>query len=87
MNRNNMPLVLMLTAGAVTYAITYLRGYPLQEQLLILLLVLAVFYFLGNVMKWTLNHFENENEKARQAQEAQEKEESSEDVEEVLPPS
>ncbi len=85
MNRNNMPLVLMLTAGAVTYAVTYMRGYPLQEQLLILFLVLAVFYFLGNVMKWTLDRFDRQNEKLRQEKEAQAQKESSEGAGEAEP--
>lgn len=63
MNRNIMPLVLMLAAGAVTCVITFVRGYSLTAQMTILFFVLLLFYLLGNVLKWTLNYFESENER------------------------
>lgn len=84
MNRKNMPLVLMLTAGIVTYVITFIRKYPLQEQLFILLLVLVIFYILGSVLKGTLDYFDKQNEeleKAKEAQQAQ-SEEAAEGAEE-----
>lgn len=85
MNRKNMPLVLMLTAGAVTYGITFLRKYPLQQQLLILLLVLVIFYVLGSVLKGTLDYFDKQNEEIRKAaEEAQAAEEAAEGTEESI---
>lgn len=75
MNRNNMPLILMLSAGAVTYVVTFFRDYTVTGQLFTLLIVLLIFYFLGSALKWTLNYFEEQNEKRnREAGEVIEKE-------------
>lgn len=63
MKRNSMPLILMLIAGAVTCVITFIQNYPIWEKLLSLLIVLIVFYFLGSVLKWTLDAFDRQNEK------------------------
>ena len=62
MNRKILPLLLMLTAGAVTCIITYIERYPLFDKLLALFVVLLVFYLLGSVLKWTLDFFEMQNE-------------------------
>jgi len=62
MNRKNLPLLLMLTAGAVTCIITYIEKYTLIEKLVSLFVVLLVFHFLGSVLKWTLDFFEIQNE-------------------------
>lgn len=74
MNRKYMPLIIMLTAGAVTCVITYIRQYSIMGKLGTLLLVLILFYFLGNVLKWTIDRFEKQNtEKAeKEAKEAEE---------------
>lgn len=74
MNRKIMPLVLMLVAGAVTYTITFIQKYTLQEQLFILLLVLIIFYILGSVLKGALDYFDKQNkelEKEKEAEQAQ----------------
>lgn len=63
MNRKLLPLILMLTAGAVTCIINLIRQYPLLDQLIVLFVVLVVFYILGNVFIWTLDLFESQNEK------------------------
>ena len=65
MNRKNIPLLLMLTAGAVTCIITYLKKYPVNTQLIALFVVLVVYYILGNVLIWTLGYFEKQNEEKR----------------------
>ena len=70
MNRNNMPLILMLVAGAVTCIIGLIQQYSILGQLASLLIVLVIFYFLGSVLKWTLDYFDNENEKRRLEEEA-----------------
>lgn len=64
MNRKKMPLVLMLTAGAVTCVITFIMKYPIIWKLVTLLLVLIIFYVLGTILKWVLDAFEKQNEKA-----------------------
>lgn len=66
MNRNTLPLILMLSTGAITCIVTYAMDYSITQKLLYLLIVLVLFYFLGNVIKWTLNHFEQQNEKLRE---------------------
>lgn len=65
MNRKNIPLLLMLTAGAVTCIITYVKKYPVNTQLIALLAVLVIFYVLGSVLVWTLEFFEKQNEEKR----------------------
>lgn len=79
MNRKNIPLLLMLTAGAVTCIITYLKKYPVNTQLISLFAVLVVFYALGNVLIWTLGYFEKQNEE-RRAEEGEVIEKDSEDL-------
>lgn len=63
MNRKNMPLILMLVAGAVTCVITFIRDYSILGKLLSLLVVLVIFYVLGSILKWTLDFFDSQNEK------------------------
>lgn len=62
MNRKNMPLLLMLVAGAVTCVINLIRRYPMLDQLVVLFIVLLVFYILGSVLAWTLELFDRQNE-------------------------
>lgn len=66
MNRKNLPLLLMLTAGAVTCVITFVKKYSTVEKLAFLLSVLILFYLLGSVLKWTLDYFDMQNERKRQ---------------------
>lgn len=63
LNRKNMPLILMLVAGVVTCIITYVQKYSILEKLLSLFFVLLLFYFLGSLLKWTLDYFEEQNAK------------------------
>jgi phosphotransferase system glucose/maltose/N-acetylglucosamine-specific IIC component len=67
MNRNNMPLILMLVAGAATCIITFLGEYTISQRLLILFIALLVFYLFGTVLRLTLNHFDSVNEKRSKA--------------------
>jgi len=62
MDRKSMPLVLMLVAGAITCIITFIRRYSVFGKVFSLLVVLIVFYFLGSVIKWTLDYFDKQNE-------------------------
>lgn len=63
MNRKYIPLFLMLVAGAVTTIITFIRQYSVIDKLVSLLVVLLIFLFLGNVLRYTLDYFDKENEK------------------------
>lgn len=74
MNRKNLPLLLMLVAGAVTCIVNLVYNYTILGQLTSLLIVLVVFYFLGSLLKWTLDYFDNQNELARKELEAAEEE-------------
>lgn len=65
MNRKNLPLVIMLIAGAVISVITFIKDYELVEKLLLLLITLIVFYGLGSLLVFTMNHFDKVNEQKR----------------------
>lgn len=82
MNRKNLPLLLMLTGGAVTCIITFIERYTMAEKLVSLFVVLLIFCVLGSILKWTLDFFERQNEeRLREEGEVIEKEsENSEDV-------
>ena len=58
-----MPLLLMLVAGAVTCIITFIQKYSILEKLVSLFVVLLIFYFLGSLLKWTLDYFDEQNAK------------------------
>ena len=76
MNRRKLPLILMLVAGAVTCIITLIRKYSVLHSLIALFGAFVIFFFLGSVMKWTLDYFDRENEKKRiETQEAAAQEE------------
>jgi hypothetical protein len=66
MDRKNIPIILMLTTGAITCIITYVRQYSLTEKLAVLLGVMVLFLILGTVLEQTLNFFDRQNEKKRQ---------------------
>lgn len=65
MNRKNLPLVIMLIAGAIVSIITFARDFELLEKLLLLLITLVLFYGLGSLLVFTLNHFDKVNEQKR----------------------
>jgi len=80
MNRKSIPLVLMLVAGVITCIITFVRQYSVIDKLVALLVVLLVFFVLGNVLRMTLDYFDKENEKkALEEGEVIEKENESEE--------
>ena len=72
MSRKLIPIILMLTAGAVTSIITYIRNFELIEMLWVLLGVLILFYIFGLGIKKVLDVFDE------QIKEAEEKENESE---------
>jgi Na+-translocating ferredoxin:NAD+ oxidoreductase RnfE subunit len=62
MKTKQIPLIVMLTAGAVTSISTRLMHYELETSLWILLGVLVVFYIIGCVLKHTIDSFELANQ-------------------------
>ncbi len=64
MKRKYLPLIIMLVAGAVISIITFVSKYTVVKKLVSLLVVLVVFYILGSALKWALDTFEKQNEKA-----------------------
>ncbi len=69
METKQIPLVVMLLAGAVASITTKLMHYELETALWILLFVLIVFYIVGCVLKRTIDSFEAANIKLEEEQE------------------
>lgn len=79
MNRKNMPLILMLTAGACTCIVTMVQAYSVLASLVALFAVMLLFYCLGNGVRLLLDRFDRQNEeKVKQEQVKQEQEEKAE---------
>lgn len=81
MERNNLPIILMLVAGAVTCVITFIQNDSILKKLAALLIVLIVFYVMGTVIKWMLDEFDKRNAERNQIPEEEVLEEE-EEVEE-----
>lgn len=62
MERKNLPIILMLAAGAVTCVITFLQNDPILKKLVALFIALIVFYAMGTGIKWMLDEFDKRNE-------------------------
>ena len=71
MNRKNLPLLLMLTAGAVTCIITYIMDYSMVAKLASLFFILILFYTFGSILKWTLDFFDRQNEEKKEKEKAE----------------
>ena len=69
MKRKQIPLIVMLLAGAVTSISTKIMHYELETALWILLAVLIVFYIAGCVIKRVMYSFEAERIKAESTDE------------------
>lgn len=83
MNRKNMPLILMLTAGACTCIVTMVQAYSVLASLVALFAVMLLFYCLGNGVRLLLDRFDRQNEeKVKQEQEQEEKAEQEDAVSE-----
>ncbi len=81
MNRKNIPLVLMLVAGAATCIVTWVRQYSILGRLTALLVTLVIFLCLGSLLKFVLDLFDRQNEKKSQEEgEVIEKEASEENM-------
>jgi len=59
--RQQLPLLLMLIAGAITSITVYMRGLGLKIMLIALLAALVAFYFLGSIIVSILDGFDRRN--------------------------
>lgn len=69
MKTKQIPLIVMLLAGAAASITTRLMHYELEASLWILLFVLIVFYMAGCVLKRTIDLFEAQQQKEEEERE------------------
>lgn len=81
MNRRTLPIILMLVAAAITSILTYINEYSIIEKLMALSITLLVFYFLGVIIRNTLDYFDAQNEAVRRELEEQKAKEEREALE------
>ena len=63
MNRRKLlPVLIMLLAGAMAAILLAIGKYEITKMLWILFVVLRVFYILGCILKWSLDHIDKQNE-------------------------
>lgn len=65
MDKKNIPLIMMLVAGAVTWIITFVKKYEPLVSYLILFGVMVLFYVMGTFIKWMFISFERRNAEAQ----------------------
>lgn len=65
-DRIKFPLGLMLTAGAVTSVIAYIRDFSLIHFLWVLVASLFIFFLIGNYAVRVIERFQQENEDAEE---------------------
>ena len=83
--KKNLPLLLMLLAGIISWTITFIFQYTLISKLIILLCVLFIFYCVGLLIVAVLTSFEKEqniDETEKVIEKELEKEEEKEEEEE-----
>lgn len=66
MDRRKIPVVLTLTAGAISMILSMIRNDSLLRRAVSLLIVVIVFYLLGRLLQWFLDYFDEQNEKLKQ---------------------
>ena len=81
MDRKNIPLILMLAAGAITCIITYVMKFSVLSKLVSLFVVLLIFFCLGSALKWALDSFERQNQPVEEPQEESAENETEESTE------
>ena len=74
MGKKDLPLIVMLVAGAVTCIITFVKNYSVLGKLVSLFVVLLIFYILGSILEYLINKFEKQNEEKKKAEEQAAKE-------------
>ena len=71
MKRQQLPLLLMLIAGAIVSITVYMKGLGLKTMLIALLAALVAFYFLGSIIVSILDGFDKRNEIMRLSEEGE----------------
>ena len=71
MKRQQLPLLLMLIAGAITSITVYMKGLGLKTMLIALLAALVAFYFLGSIIVSILDGFDKRNAMMKLAEEGE----------------
>ncbi len=84
MDRKNLPVIMMLVAGAIASIASFVRNWGVPYNLLIILLTLVLFYGLGTLLEKTLDNFDATNEKRMQEQEALEEQLRREELEQAM---
>ena len=69
MNKKNIPLIIMLIAGAVAVIRTYFLHYTIEQKLISVFLTLLIFYALGCIFIYIVGRFERQNEERLQKEE------------------
>lgn len=62
MKRKQLPLILMLIAGAITSLTVYFKGLGLSTMLIALLAAFVTFYLIGSIIKMVLDSFDKKNQ-------------------------
>ncbi len=71
MNRKNLPVIIMLVAGAIASITAFIKNWGISQKLFVLLLTLVVFYGLGVLLEKTLDYFDTVNERRQWEEEKQ----------------
>ena len=58
MKRKQLPLLLMLIAGAITTLTVYFKGLGLKTMLVALLAAFVTFYFIGSLVEYIMDSFD-----------------------------
>ena len=64
MKRKQLPLLLMLIAGAITSLTVYYKHLGLKTMLISLLAALVAFYFIGSLVEYVLDSFDRKETSA-----------------------
>jgi len=65
MDKKNIPIIMMLVAGAITWIMTFIQKYDPLVSYLILFGVMVFFYIMGTFIKWMFISFERRNEETQ----------------------
>ena len=76
-----IPPLVMLAATSTVAVITYLRDFPFGTWLVIVIAVMVLFLFIGEVIRQMVEYFMKVNEEKEKEQEEQESEEENEGLE------
>lgn len=76
-----IPTILMLFAGAITSIICFILNYEVRIMLIVLLFVMAVFYFVGDIVRYFLKKYVFPENVKEETEEGEDEERESTDAE------